>query len=83
MLIITPIPKSQLPTTDRTTENQNRFECRTCPYQMLLDKAYFERREFEHEEIDSILGGAGAWDGVDKTESKLMSLLPYGGVIEW
>lgn len=47
---------------------QNRFECRTCPYQYILDKRYYERKLMKKKETEDILGGAGSWDNVDKTD---------------
>jgi DNA-directed RNA polymerase III subunit RPC11 len=47
---------------------QNRLECRTCPYQWLLTKKIFERKEFKRAEREDVFGGAGAWDNAQKTE---------------
>ncbi|PSN67915.1 hypothetical protein BS50DRAFT_633577 [Corynespora cassiicola Philippines] len=55
---------------DPSTEHQvgmNRFKCLTCPYQLVIDKPWFERKKFIKKEADDILGGKGAWDNVDKT----------------
>lgn len=50
--------------------NVNRFECRTCPYQMILDKRYFERKFMKSKEVEDVLGGADSWKNVDKTEGR-------------
>ena len=71
MLTITPMPKSHLAPEDHSKANNYRFECRTCPYQMVLDRRYYERKEFEFKNTEDVLGGAEAWANVDKTESKL------------
>ena len=71
MLYITRIPASQLSADDASKAGKHRFECRTCPYQMLLDKAYYERREFEAPKTDDVLGGESVWEDVDRTDGKL------------
>jgi len=61
---------SQVTSEDPANEDivgTNRFECRTCPYQFILDKRYFERRMMKKKEAEDILGGEGSWDNVDKT----------------
>ncbi len=46
------------------------MECRTCPYQFLLDREYFERTEMKkRKEVEDVLGGEGAWANVDQTDS--------------
>ncbi|KAL5353401.1 hypothetical protein V496_03956 [Pseudogymnoascus sp. VKM F-4515 (FW-2607)] len=47
---------------------QNRLECRTCPYQYLLTKRYFERKTFVRAEREDVFGGPGAWDDAQKAE---------------
>lgn len=69
-LLITPVPSSQL-TPDDAHANQagvHRFQCRTCPYQMLLDQPFFERKTFENKGVEEVLGGEDSWRNVDKTE---------------
>ena len=70
MLIITPIPTPHCAPEDMKHAGKNRFECRTCPYQMVLDRRYYERKDFEFKNTEDVLGGAGAWENVDKTEGK-------------
>ncbi|KAH9843332.1 DNA-directed RNA polymerase III subunit RPC10 [Teratosphaeria destructans] len=52
---------------------KNRFECRTCPYQMVLDKKYYERKNFELKGAEDVLGGADSW----KVNHPKMLLLIY------
>jgi DNA-directed RNA polymerase III subunit RPC11 len=46
----------------------NRLECRTCPYQFILTRKYYERKPMKRKEVDDVMGGEGAWDNVDQTE---------------
>lgn len=43
----------------------NKFECRTCPYQYILDKAYYERTEMKRKEVADVLGGKDEWKNAD------------------
>lgn len=61
---------SQVPPGDPSTaalEGRSRLECLTCPYQHILTKQLFERKEITPKQPDDALGGEGAWDNVDKT----------------
>jgi DNA-directed RNA polymerase III subunit RPC11 len=44
------------------------MECRTCPYQYIIKKRYYERKMFKHVEQDDVFGGPKAWDNAQKTE---------------
>ena len=70
MLTITAIPAHQLAPEDAKYAGKNRFECRTCPYQMILDRRYYERKNMQLKEAEDVLGGADSWKNVDKTESE-------------
>ena len=70
MLIISTIPHDH----DGTHGGKNRFECRTCPYQMILDRKYYERKNMDLKGAEDVLGGADSWKNVDQAEST--SLLP-------
>src|SRR5436190_8308825 len=51
-----------------TTEHPqgiNRFECRTCPYQYVLDRAYYERTDMKRKEVADVLGGKDEWKNAD------------------
>ena len=52
---------------------QNAFECRTCPYQFVLDKPYYERTVMKQKKIDDVIGATDL-NSQSKTESKSMSL---------
>ena len=74
-LQITPLPPSHV-TPDQERKGlagTQRFQCRTCPYQMLLDTEYYERRPFHHERVEEVLGGADSWKNVDKTGGTSLS----------
>jgi hypothetical protein len=73
---------SRVPTRDNPDAHltsKNRFECRSCPYQYVLDKRYYERRTLKRKEVDDILGGASAWENVDKTKGEFRAVL---GIVE-
>ncbi|ORY02282.1 hypothetical protein BCR34DRAFT_605633 [Clohesyomyces aquaticus] len=66
MLIISAVPSGD-PSIEEHV-GHNRFECRTCPYQMVIDKRYYERKNIKKKEVDDVIGGKGAWDNVDKMQ---------------
>nr|POF17366.1 dna-directed rna polymerase iii subunit rpc10 [Quercus suber] len=70
MLIVTPLPAHHTTAATQHFAGQNRFECRTCPYQMVLDKRYFERKTLGVREVEDVLGGSDSWRNVDRTESQ-------------
>ncbi|KXT07325.1 hypothetical protein AC578_508 [Pseudocercospora eumusae] len=70
MLIISQVPATHCAPGDEQNRGKNRFECRTCPYQMVLDRRYYERKNMNLKAVDDILGGADSWKNVDKTEAK-------------
>ncbi|RMY44404.1 hypothetical protein D0863_16222 [Hortaea werneckii] len=73
MLIISTIPHDH----DGTHGGKNRFECRTCPYQMILDRKYYERKNMDLKGAEDVLGGADSWKNVDQAEStSLLLFLP-------
>lgn len=74
MLIITTIPASHTAPEDTADTGKNRFECRTCPYQMVLDRRYYERKNMTLKEVPDILGGADSWKNVDKAEGEFLLL---------
>ncbi|KAI5291651.1 RNA polymerase III C11 subunit [Ascosphaera acerosa] len=47
---------SRAPASARYPDGINRFECRTCPYQYLLDRTYYERTEMKRKEVAEVLG---------------------------
>ena len=82
MLVITPIPATHCVPEDTPLANKNRFECRTCPYQMVLDRRYYERRNFDLKPVDDVMGGEESWKNVDKTEGPPLPLLVVVVVLE-
>lgn len=42
--------------TDMHPEGVNAFQCRTCPYQFLLDKPYYERTYMKKKQRDDVMG---------------------------
>ncbi|KAF2834481.1 hypothetical protein M501DRAFT_1001110 [Patellaria atrata CBS 101060] len=65
---------SQIPMSDPDHHaGKNRFECRSCPYQFVLEKRYFERKHMKRKEVEDVLGGAAAWENVDKTDVKCVN----------
>lgn len=73
MLIITKIPAAQCAPGEEQNIDKNRFECRTCPYQMVLDRRYYERKNMKLKDVGDILGGADSWKNVDQTEGMFLS----------
>lgn len=68
MLIVSQIPSLHTAPEDSMHIGKNRFECRTCPYQMVLDRRYYERKTMKLKDVGDILGGADSWKNVDQTE---------------
>ncbi|KAF2229812.1 hypothetical protein EV356DRAFT_369616 [Viridothelium virens] len=52
---------------DSARQGKSRFECRTCSYEVPIEYHWYERRTMKKKEIEDIMGGAKAWDNVDKT----------------
>ena len=48
-----------------------RFCCPTCSFTSLVDKVYTNAAKLpKRKQVDDVLGGADAWDNVDRTEAK-------------
>lgn len=73
MLTISRIPDLGL-SEDMDQVGKNRFECRSCPYQFVLNKRFYERKNMKRKEVEDVMGGAGTWDNVDRTTGTLWSL---------
>ncbi|KAL8873618.1 MAG: hypothetical protein Q9174_000943 [Haloplaca sp. 1 TL-2023] len=74
MLLFCPVCSNALtvslaPATEEDPEGQNRLECRTCPYEYLINDMLYERKTMKRKEVDDVLGGKDAWANADKTES--------------
>ena len=58
----------------RTVEDpigRNRLECRVCTYQSPIkdDGGVYERKNMKKKkDVEDVLGGAAAWENVDKTD---------------
>ena len=70
MLTISTLKHHELAPSDQAHAGKNRFECRTCPYQMILDRRYYERKNMETKGAEDVLGGADSWKNVDKTDGE-------------
>jgi DNA-directed RNA polymerase III subunit RPC11 len=46
-----------------------RFCCPTCPYARDITKTYSSKVKLTRKEVDDVLGGADAWENVDRTET--------------
>jgi hypothetical protein len=73
MLTVSTLKHHELAPSDQVHAGKNRFECRTCPYQMILDGKYCERTNMKTKMAEDVLGGADSWKNVDKTEGKWWS----------
>ena len=47
-----------------------RFCCPTCPYTNNINTKYSSDTKLKRKEVDDVLGGADAWDNVDRTEAR-------------
>lgn len=48
------------------------FYCRTCPYIYKITTHVTFPLQLKRKKVDDVLGGAGAWDNVDKTKGRLL-----------
>ncbi|KAI9756116.1 MAG: hypothetical protein M4579_004003 [Chaenotheca gracillima] len=55
---------------DDEPQGANQLECRTCPYRYVLERRWFDRRLMKRKEVEDVMGGANAWDNVDKTDAQ-------------
>ena len=70
MLLFCPQCSNTLTVSRSPSTGTNRLECRTCPYEFLLTRKYFERKPMKRKEVDDVMGGEGAWDNVDQTDAQ-------------
>eukprot|EP01041_Mallomonas_annulata_P009670 gene9670-20110_t len=47
-----------------------RFCCPTCPYTHNISTKYTSQVKLKRKEVDDILGGADAWENVDRTQTR-------------
>ena len=50
-----------------SSESKTLFTCSTCPYSCDIISNYTKTTRTKRKQVDDILGGAGAWENVDKT----------------
>jgi DNA-directed RNA polymerase III subunit RPC11 len=50
--------------------NGMRFFCPTCPYVHRIESRHVSHVALKPKEVDDILGGASAWENVDRTEAR-------------
>jgi DNA-directed RNA polymerase III subunit RPC11 len=46
------------------------FACNMCPYMHPITTDYTSELKLKRKEVDDVLGGAAAWENVDKTEAQ-------------
>lgn len=57
----------QIQTSSSQSSGNSVFICATCPYSCDIDHNFTSTIYPERKEVDDILGGASAWENVDKT----------------
>ncbi|KAI1394784.1 hypothetical protein F4819DRAFT_237809 [Hypoxylon fuscum] len=67
MMLFCPHCSNMLTVSPSPETGRNRLECRTCPYQHMIDTSMFSRREYKKKEREDVFGGEGAWENADKT----------------
>ncbi|KAI9737496.1 MAG: RNA polymerase III C11 subunit [Cirrosporium novae-zelandiae] len=61
---------SRSPSSNEHPFGQNRLECRTCPYQFVLEKSYYERTYLTRKEKDDVIGGEDQWKNADEAAAQ-------------
>lgn len=56
----------------------NRFECRTCPYQYVLDRAFFEKTPMKQKEVEDVFGGKEEFANADTIASEFFTTICLG-----
>jgi hypothetical protein len=69
------IQRTQITTAENAEDTQygHSFICRTCPYEFVVNKEYYNRRWSKVKQVDDVMGGAAAWQNVDQTTGILGS----------
>ncbi|KAJ5909011.1 DNA-directed RNA polymerase III subunit RPC10 [Penicillium taxi] len=57
-------------TVSRADSGLNRFECRTCPYEQIIDRKYYDKTLMKQKEVEAVFGGADEWKNADSVASK-------------
>lgn len=68
LLVVSRISNTQ--GAEKELEGKNRFECRTCPYQYVIDKQYYDRKLLKRKDVDDVVGGKSMWENVDQVEGE-------------
>lgn len=55
------------------SENGMRFCCPTCPYLFDVNRVYSSAVKIKKKAVDDVLGGADAWENVDRTSARCPS----------
>lgn len=76
------IQRSQLTASEKPENDEfgHSFVCRTCPYEFVVDKEYYNRRMSRVKKVDDVMGGAAAWQNVDQTIGTLPDSLSPGSM---
>jgi DNA-directed RNA polymerase III subunit RPC11 len=67
-LTVSTVSRNRNGTPGASDESQNRLECRTCPYEYMLESAYYDRTPMKRTEREDVIGGPGQWDNAQKAE---------------
>lgn len=60
-------PSTSTSSESTSTSSNSIFICSTCPYSIDLNTNYIKSTHPKRKAVDDILGGAAAWENVDKT----------------
>ncbi|KAL7414360.1 hypothetical protein BDY24DRAFT_386685 [Mrakia frigida] len=53
-----------------TATGDQMWACQACTYRFPIKKQVTQRTKLKRKEVDDVLGGAEAWDNVDRTEAR-------------
>lgn len=51
----------------------NRFECRACPYEHVVEHEYYERTQVKQKEVEDVFGGKEEFANADSVASEFAS----------
>ena len=78
MLVVSRLPPGAAPS--ETVTGRNRLECRTCPFQWVLDAPVFERRAFAGKEAEEIFGDGDSWANCEEADAQCPDGKGCGGI---
>lgn len=67
--------------TSRHPLGANRFECRTCPYQYVLDQSWYEKTPMKQKEVEDVFGGKEEFANADSMASKFLDIKKAAGLL--